>query len=130
MKKTFFALIIIAILSSCTKKDDIDVASEILGTWTWVKSTGGVSGNTETPESTGKEITLEVTEDTYKRYVDGDLEIELSYFLVNGRSIWTPVITDLLVFEDDSKQSVEMSTDKLSLYEECYDCYVHEYIRQ
>lgn len=129
MKKIFLYLLILGTLASCSKKDNFQASTDLLGTWNWVKSTGGISGTVETPESTGNQITLEITEDTYKKFVNGNLEIEQSYVIVKGQSIWTPVISDLIILEDDSKLSVDISGDKLILYEECYDCFQNEYIK-
>ncbi|MCF8371937.1 MAG: hypothetical protein K9H64_09960 [Bacteroidales bacterium] len=130
MKKIFLFLLIIGTLSSCSKKDSFLNSTDLLGTWTWIKSTGGISGTVETPESTGNQVTIEITEDMFAKYVNGVLEQELSYYLVKGQSIWTPQLSDLMIFEDESKQSVEMDDNKLILYDECYDCFQNEYIKQ
>lgn len=130
MKRLFFALLIVGILMSCSKDNPILDAKDLIGTWRWVKSTGGISGDTETPESTGKQIALEISEDTYKKFVNGVLELEQTYFIGKGQSIWTPQISDLLILEDDSKQSIELDGNKLILYDECYDCFQNEYVRQ
>lgn len=130
MKRIFLTLIVIALLASCSSKENRPISTEIFGTWKWVKSTGGVSGTTETPESTGNQVILEISEETIKKYVNGVLESELSYFIVQGQSIWTPIVSNIIIYENDSRQSVELDGDNLTLYDECYDCFQNEYIRQ
>ena len=130
MKKIFICLLIAGILSSCSEKTEVLDSIDLIGEWTWVKSTGGVTGDTETPESSGKQMTIEITEENYRKYVNGSLEQELSYFLIQGQSIWSPMPMNMFVFEDESKQSIELDGDKLILYDECYDCYSHEYVRE
>lgn len=53
---TFFALI------SCRNEDDLD-SKTLVGDWEWISSTGGINGQTETPASSGKTITISFTED-------------------------------------------------------------------
>jgi hypothetical protein len=129
MKKTFVFAMIIGMLVSCSKQSDIVDIKNLIGEWRWVKSTGGISGDIVTPESTGNQIMLEISEDSYKKFINGTLELELSYYLIIGQSIWTPVPKNIFVFEDESKQSIDLSGNELILYEECYDCFQHEYIR-
>lgn len=57
MKKLFFVLISLFLLNSCRGNDDLDTKN-LVGNWEWVSSSGGISGQTETPTSTGKTITL------------------------------------------------------------------------
>ncbi len=36
---------------------------------------------------------------------------------------------DLMIYENDRKQSIVLNENKLILYDECFDCYQNEYIK-
>ena len=62
--------------------------------------------------------------------MNGNLESEVNYEIKSGPSIRTIQDTDIIVYENGMKQSVELNENYLVLYEECYDCFQHNYIRE
>jgi hypothetical protein len=65
-----------------------------------------------------------------KKFINGNLESEVNYEIQSGPSIRTTEDTDLLVYENGIIQSVELNGNYLALYEECYDCFQHYYIKE
>jgi len=130
MKNVFLVLVFIGIFSACSKDVKPQISSGIIGEWSWVQSSGGLAGVILTPETTGNEITIEFSINTYKKYIDGILDVELAYSIETGNSIRKNEEIDLIIFEDKTRMSIELKNNKLILYEECYDCFQNEYLKK
>lgn len=116
--------------SSCSDDENTSDLSSINGQWKWVKSTGGFGG-AETPASTGKIINLQITDAKVKLYENGNLISDKSYTI----KVIPSVLGDggdkkMWVFEDDWKQSYELSGNMLKLSDECNDCYILTYVKE
>jgi hypothetical protein len=91
--KKIITLILIGILTfSCSNDDDNNSTSkQLTGVWNWTESSGGIAYHTETPESTGKTVKLEITNSTIERNVNGILDYESNYTIEllndNGQQI-------------------------------------------
>ena len=125
--KIFLALFI-TLLLSCDEKIEPD--SNLLGTWIWVKSTGGFAGRTDTPSSTGQQITIEFSKNRYKKYVDGDLVDDLRYVIKLDNSIFSTEMEEIIIYRNDWRQTFLVTEQSLILSDECYDCFQHEYKRE
>jgi hypothetical protein len=78
--KNYFLLLFIGItFLNCSNDDDNTQESQLAGTWNWVESSGGIDGRTETPNSTGNSMKIEISNNSIKRYLNGNLESELNY---------------------------------------------------
>jgi hypothetical protein len=128
--KNIIITLILLTLIGCKQKDNNELKSQLLGKWKWVESSGGIDGRTETPESTGYDVTIEFTFSTMQKIVNGNLESEINYQIKSGSSIRTTQNTDLIVYENGTKQSVELNGNFLVLFEECYDCFQHNYVKE
>ena len=128
MKNIIFTFILITLIG-CTKEGDINLSSQLVGKWKWIESSGGIDGRTETPASTGNVITIEFTLATMKTFVNGKLESEVRYEIQSGSSIRTKEKTDLIVYENGTTHSVVLEGNSLVLFEECYDCFQHNYLK-
>lgn len=104
--------------------------ADILGSWKWINSSGGIDGRVETPSSTGYEVYIEFTNKKFRKYLNGALVDELSYSIQEGQSIRTTGNTEPVAFENGTTQSIELYDNKLILYDECFDCFQHEYVRE
>lgn len=81
MKSIFIAFLAIFSLISCRNEDDLD-PKNLVGNWDWVSTSGGISGQTETPNSTGKNVILTFTEDDrYSFTTDGTVTNEGTFRL-------------------------------------------------
>lgn len=128
IKNFTFLILVMSLLISCESNSNIDDSSSISGNWIWVESSGGIAGQTNTPESTGNQIELEISQYTIKRFENGELKSELTYKIEIGESIRSTEKVKLIVYENDWKQSFEKRGKKLYLYDECYDCFQNEYL--
>lgn len=130
MKNTILFLVIIVFASFCSKDDEPKIATELIGSWIWIESSGGIAGVTSTPETTGNEITIEFTSEKYTKYINGVVDIEMTYKIENGNTIRKTENTYLIIYENERKQSIELIGNKLILFDECYDCYQNEYVKK
>ena len=130
MNNFFFCFALIGVLISCTENDNIQLSVGITGQWKWVESSGGQEGVTVTPETTDKEITIKFSGEKYQEYVNGILTEEKSYIIEMGKSIRKVEETELIIYEDNRIQSFELNENNLILYDECYDCFQHKYVKQ
>jgi hypothetical protein len=128
MKNIIFTFILIALMG-CSNSDESELKSQLIGKWKWVESSGGIDGRTETPASTGNAVTLEFTRTTMKTFINGNLESEINYEIQVGSSIRTTQKTDLIVYENGTIQSVLIEGNSLVLFEECYDCFQQNYLK-
>lgn len=105
--KKIITLILIGILAFSCSNDDNSTVAQLTGRWNWVKSSGGISFHTETPESTGKTVNLEINEKTIQMFTNGNLDYESNYSIEfindNGQQLqiitFENQITPLLVIE-------------------------------
>ena len=128
MKSIIFISILIAFMG-CSSSNNSELKSQLIGKWKWIESSGGIDGRTKKPESTGNNITIEFTRTKKKTFVNGNLEFEMKYEIRSGSSIRTTEKTDLLVYENGPIHSVLIEGNSLVLYEECYDCFQHNYLK-
>jgi hypothetical protein len=130
MKNLLFVFAFTCIFLFCSIEVKTQVKAEIIGKWVWVESSGGFAGGITTPETTGNQITIEFTKSTYKKYINGKLDIEMTYLIETGNSMRKSDKTDLIIYQNNKKQSLELKDNKLILYDECFDCFQTEYIRK
>ena len=83
MKKFIFLLMTLSFLISCSTTTDTDSTDQIIGEWVWIESSGGIAGTTETPESTEKEIILQISNNSVKQFVNGTLESDRPLSLIH-----------------------------------------------
>lgn len=106
-------------------------SEELLGTYNWQETAGGISGKVENAENTSKIPALVITKDSIKEYENGILMGARAYRLKTQKSIRTGKNERMIIYEDGSiPHSFELQGPELILYEECYDCYEYRYIKQ
>ena len=139
MKNTsFIILFLIYATFSCSKNSSgnetvDDSKSALYGKWEWIESKGGISGNNLiTPNSSNKTVYLEITNNKIMRFENGVVTATISYTIESKRSIFTGVLAQMIVYNQDSQvqQSFEISNNNLKLNDECPDCFKHFYIRK
>lgn len=111
---------------SCSN-DDHDIDDQVLGNWEWIQSSGGIAGTTETPDSTGNSIMLEITRTAIKQFINGTLSFETGYSIKSQESTIFGGIRNMIIYENGFKQSFERVGNKLFLSGECNDCFLSEY---
>lgn len=115
---------------SCS--DDVLKTNEIMGTWNWISSSGGIAGVTYTPESTGENIILEFTPDSiYREYRNDTLIIETGFRIILSKSIYSQDSTKMIELESGvfNRSYVFDSPNDLILRDEMYDGFSSHYRR-
>lgn len=129
MKKLIFLLLAISLLIGCSRTDN-DPADQIKGEWVWTGSSGGIAGTTETPESIQKEITLEISENSIKLFVNDTLESDRTYHIERRESEIYEDAREMIIYDNGSRQIFSMTGDQLILIGDCHDCVQSEYQRK
>ena len=78
MKNYLRPFLLVIVFVSCSNNDD-DIDNQLVGSWNWLESSGGIAGTTETPQSTGETRKLEISTDLIKSYKNGDLIFKTNY---------------------------------------------------
>jgi hypothetical protein len=129
MRHYYLLLFIAFSFLNCTNDDENINKIEVIGNWNWIESTGGIDGRTDTPTSTGNQIRLEISRNSIKKFVN-DVEVfNLIYSIETRQSILFGENRDLIIFENDFNQTIELSENQLILFDECTDCFRNVYIR-
>ena len=125
----FFALFSVI---SCSSDNDNDAPTnqKLVGNWTWKKSTGGINGDTYTPQSTNKTVTLNFSNDQLKVYENETLVTENNYQVQLKPSIMGGNQYMLIYSQDKVSQRFQVDGNKLYLDDECHDCFSSEYEKQ
>lgn len=130
--KMRFIIALLAIgsfITACQIESNENNDTTLSGKWSWFKSSGGIAGQTYTPQSTGEIRTIEFINDSiFKQYRNGALLIETTYALTNiqGRDeVFIKYkegrITSYIVFQDKNT---------LILADYADDGFEHSYRRQ
>jgi hypothetical protein len=121
------------LLISCSKDEFSKVKSELYGDWEWQETTGGIMGVLETPASTGKTMMLRFTSDQkYSLFSNGALTSEGTFSIRKERSIVDQTDKPVIVFSPSpwsDMMIMELSDNRLWLFENVYDGFNHVYVR-
>ena len=124
MKKVIFLLLVLLTISCGSNRD-------LVGTWSWEETSGGITGGVENAETTSKIPALVITKDSIKEYEKGILMGARAYHLKTRKSIRSGKNERMIIYEDESTpHSFKLQGKELILYEECYDCYQYRYFKQ
>ncbi|WP_348810692.1 hypothetical protein [Flavobacterium maritimum] len=133
MKKSFFIIILISILSlSCSVESSVgDLNSNsIIGSWTWQKSVGGIAGSTETPESTGIQKKIVFTGEGKVMVYSNNVEItNTTYEIKKGTSIFDEKERSLIVFDGMTYVVQFIDAHNLTIADNFADGYSSDYKR-
>ena len=130
MKRLILILLIINVLFSCSTPTHSDAAGQIIGEWVWIESSGGIAGTTQTPESTEKEITLQISNSSIKQFINGTLEANRAYIIERRESLVFGELREMIVYDNGFRQSFSITGNRLVLTDDCNDCFQAEYERK
>lgn len=117
---------------SCSDNDDNSIAQNLIGTWSWVSSSGGIAGKTETPTTTGKNIDLKFTTDNkYFYYSNGIISSQGTYKFSTQKSIVDGKNKISIVFSAGGEMIID-NIDSYNLYlsDNFYDGFGNYYIKK
>lgn len=104
------------------------------GDWIWQWSQGGIAGLTLTPETEGYTLTINFSEPgIYKKYKDGTLISKGSFTLLTDDETYSFDADFMIAYENEINVNQFVSfegSDTLILYDECFDCFKHLYIKK
>jgi hypothetical protein len=105
------------------------ILDRVVGEWEWVRSVGGIGGNTITPESVGyTKIMCFGRDSTCHEYRNNSLYLSTRFRLY--QQPLGKVLVDMLQIDDSEPLQIVTVTDTtLDLMDECIDCYLHSYRR-
>lgn len=125
----FFSLS--CLIWSCSgDNSDLGLNSSIVGNWIWVSSSGGIAGTTETPESTGNNRRLEITNDSTRTFLNGNLISSQKYTLETRESLLFSGVRTMMISEGGFRTIVEFDSGNLILIGDCFDCFSSVYKRE
>ena len=117
-------------LLSCSTTTNHDSADQIMGEWVWIESSGGLAGTTETPESTEKEIWLQISNNSIKQFINGTLESDRTYKIERRESVIFGDLRDMIIYGNGFRQIFSTTGNKLILTGDCNDCFQSEFVRK
>jgi hypothetical protein len=131
MKKLLIYGVLIFTFFSCSNNSESIINQKsIIGKWVWTKSSGGISGGTLTPSSSGKSIVIEISNLEVKILENGNVSSNNPYVIETKESIFGGQRQMMVYALGKPSQSFSVVGDKLFLNDECYDCYQSEYVKQ
>lgn len=126
-------LILLTIFVSCSDENtNIQTEKKLVGTWSWISSSGGIAGITATPASTGKNIDLKFTSDgKYFYYTNGIISNEGTYTFSTKKSIVDGIDKKSIVFSAGGEMIIaQIDNTNLYLDDNYYDGFGSSYIRK
>lgn len=127
-----FLLLLLTLAVSCKKEgeENCDKGS-LKGTWVWEKSVGGFGGWTLTPESEKTTQKLVIDDLYFKWYIKDSLAINEQYdFSISDEPVFGTESKTYIELENGTRYSIELKENRLSLFEWCFDCYRHDFVRK
>ncbi len=107
------------------------VENDLIGSWKWVESTGGIAGVTIRPKNGETRIISFDAKGNFE-IVENDQRVVSSHFQIHeGKSILSEEKVPLISFEDESQleKSFVIVGDTLYLSDEVYDGFTSKYVR-
>lgn len=118
------------VASGCGLTTGPSIPTGVLGTWSWIESSGGIAGMTLTPESTGDSITLRFVADRAQLVRNGIVERTVGFTTGGGTdraSLEIRYDEPLMGFE--TQTATFPSDSVLVLTDPCCDGFVSRYVR-
>jgi len=128
--KNFILLAIIGLTILGCSKDDDNSKINLIGNWNWERSSGGIAGTTETPQSTGQIRKLIISSDSIIGYLNGNLDFKTRYTIENGESLIFNEPREMIIQENGFRQILNLTGNRLILIGDCNDCFIDEYIKE
>jgi len=112
----------------------VDFPSLLIGTWQWVSSTGGPANEVFTPLSLGVERTMRCTIPASCTFSENGVARGASnwHFTYEKIDVWPTPVFVIWVGNPPTRSNTVITTldaDKLVVFENCAQCYTHEYRR-
>ncbi|WP_185958387.1 hypothetical protein [Fodinibius sediminis] len=129
--ETLSFLLIIAIFSGCSILVSDTQTSQIVGKWEWIRSTGGVIGETVNSDSAGianRQIVFK--SNSAFSFFRGDTLVIAGTYSFHKSEGETVINYDTETGSFIDQRLRFQGEDTLILADECYDCFINYYSRE
>jgi len=103
---------------------------QVIGSWRWIKSVGGIAGWELTPPPA---VRIEYSPDSVFSYYQNDtLVARTTYTIIRDHMRMSLVSADIIHYGDSLRfvpQAFFVANDTLHLFDQCVDCYNSKYVR-
>jgi len=135
---SFISLVCLMVfMTGCatTRVPTTPVEHDLVGSWRWIKSVGGIAFETRTPETEGYTKTVQFTSGrTYRLYVNGQHQVTFDYVLKHEYNRWLRETADVIHYYHEGNpqpgHAYRIQGDTLSLVGLCADCFSDSYVRE
>lgn len=125
------------VITACSKKiapvQQTITDKELMGTWKWVRSSGGFANQTRTPESTGENRSIQFANDhQYFMYINESIISYGTYSIETRQCIHDHTSKPWINFSspNDKDQMIEKMEDpNIELSDDVYDGFENFYIK-
>ena len=135
-QKMFYSIAAAFLLTACTKKELKETTeTRYQGTWEWIRTDGGIASNIhETPQSTGKSISLKLTAGNQYVFTANDaITSEGTYTVETRKCIHDGTNKTFLNFSATADKDLMVESigeNTLTLSDEAHDGLISVYGRQ
>jgi hypothetical protein len=106
--------------------------ADLVGSWTWLSSTGGIGGITRTPETAGYTERIVFRADgRFEEYRNDTLRAVAGYSVARESTMFHPGTGEVIHYTDGriAQELTRAGSDSLLLADRCIDCFFHVYRR-
>lgn len=112
MRSILLLLVALFTMISCEREGDELPFDDYVGTWKWISTTNTNTGSYDTPESTGKEISITFNSDKTYSVIDGLATTSSGTFYITTKTdIYGNNDKTVIVFSDYAEKVVSSITD-------------------
>jgi hypothetical protein len=125
MKNILMFLIFLSLGLSCSK-DGNDAMDDLIGSWNWIRSSGGIANKISTPESTGDVKKVSISNRFIEWFENGTSVSKVKYTIKTQESLLFNENREMIVTED-IRLLFTVDGNYLMLAGDCPDCGISEY---
>jgi hypothetical protein len=129
VKNGFFATLLLLLAAAACHKDCPAPVLSVRGDWRWDHSTGGLGGWTVTPATQGYTKRVLIDDFWYREYRNDTLFFESQYDIEVRQDSFFGANT-YLRFSNGGEYAYVLRYNELDLYEQCFDCFAHFFVRE
>ena len=125
--KLFITFLLCFSILSCTKEKIVDNTDyvktpiELIGSWNWLETSGGIASAKYNPSTTGESIKIELDSLNAIRYFsNGSLKYETKFHIVKTSSIFHHGDSTLILTIDSYPQYMDVSKQYSDFISHCY----------
>ncbi len=108
---------------SCSKEDRYqELDCDLIGEWTWVKTSGTIAGRTWTPESSGYEMHIKIDESKISFFKNDTLTNIYEYEVFKTDTLYTHGNLASFIKYNKITRRYTIENKTLEMHDLCFDC--------